>query len=884
MDEAEFRSVILDAEFEEVRRRRASIDDDRPGIAATDPYAADLTGLALSGGGIRSSTLSLGAIQALAREGVLSGVDYLSTVSGGGFVGGCLSSVLNDPSTSAGGPDFPLKENLGGSESPELTQLRNSGKYLGPTGFFEKLRIPALLIRGMLINLFLLAPLIVLAVFLTELWAEHVSHAEASLRRVIEWATVAFFILGLIPPYFSYIFVKRFNWRSRQRYEYFFIFFLVLAASGLAFYPISLAIEFAVDISWGQLIYQILRRVTLTTDSQLFWVFTAVVVLILVAAGRASQDLAKLRNRALMYVVGLLGPGIIFLIYALLCVWQIDSAYIPLKNQYYLTQEDIDYLHRGLLSDTLAREMQAESQPLAALPHHGDGEAVVAILTRLGDDPRCEVPLLNLFGGSKRNDPDGEDMESWSDCWRLESGEYHYLLRLEDRDLHVFNQWIPEDLAQDGQPMGDALRGFLADKNVELGPGTYITSWSEIGGHEICVPREATPTSCEGASRLTTLFPRSHHRLEIMPHPVQILDSYDWWFYGGAIVLLLLNIIFVNVNFTSLHGFYRDQLTRGFLFRRTDSAQRDFGRRVRLSELNQPDTKAPYHIVNVTLNLQASDDEDLRGRGAGFFIFSKHWVGGERTGYVPTETMERVDAHLDLGTAMAISGGAASPNAGSYDFGPLVFIMTMLNLRLDYWLPNPAKLAKTNFLGRLWLQRGAGPVYVLREAVSALDERHSFVNLSDGGHLENMGIYQLLRRRCRRIICVDGEEDSAMLCAGLVKLIRLAAIDLGIVIRIDLSGFAPSAGGNSASHFAVGEIDYGNGETGTLYYLKASMTGDENPYVTEYRQRYGCFPHESTAEQFFTEEQFEAYRALGNHMATQLIAARPELRVAPAAT
>ena len=350
------------------------------------------------------------------------------------------------------------------------------------------------------------------------------------------------------------------------------------------------------------------------------------------------------------------------------------------------------------------------------------------------------------------------------------------------------------------------------------------------------------------------------------------MDTWDKLFYSGAIALFVLNFIFINVNFTSLHGFYRDQLTRGFLFRKGTDSSRNSGRRVKLSELNSPGSAAPYHLVNVTLNLQGSDDINLRGRGADFYIMSRHFVGGDRTGYVPTQQMERADPHQDLGTAIAISGAAASPNAGSVAIRPLVFIMTMLNLRLGYWAPNPAKLKNSSAIGRFLLSRGAGPIYVFREALGKLDAKKNYVNLSDGGHLENMGIYQLLRRQCRTIICSDGECDPEMHCGGLVKLIRLAAIDLGIRIDIDIDDFHKDDKTHySATHFAIGSIDYGNGKKGKLYYIKASLTGDENPYIKEYHQRFPEFPHESTAEQFFSEEQFEAYRALGSHMADRLV-------------
>ena len=293
--------------------------------------------------------------------------------------------------------------------------------------------------------------------------------------------------------------------------------------------------------------------------------------------------------------------------------------------------------------------------------------------------------------------------------------------------------------------------------------------------------------------------------------------------------------------------------------------------------MNKPGSAAPYHLVNVTLNLQGSDDANLRSRNADFFLISKHWTGGERTGYVRTEAMESADSHLDLGTAIAISGAAASPNAGAVVIRPLVFVLTMLNLRLDYWLPNPTFVRTGGMLRKLMLRRGAGASHVYREAIGNLNDKGSFVNLSDGGHLENMGIYQLLRRRCSTIICMDGEADPDLTFGGLVKLIRFAAIDLGIDIKIDLSGLRRQSNGFSSAHYAIGEIDYGQDHKGRLYYVKSTLTGNENPYIAEYVARNPSFPHESTADQFFSEEQFEAYRALGNKMAHILLKENPHL-------
>ncbi len=172
------------------------------------------------------------------------------------------------------------------------------------------------------------------------------------------------------------------------------------------------------------------------------------------------------------------------------------------------------------------------------------------------------------------------------------------------------------------------------------------------------------------------------------------------------------------------------------------------------------------------------------------------------------------------------------------------------------------------------------PLAFLREMLSELDETHPWVNLSDGGHIENLAAIELLRRRCKYIIIGDGEADPQLHFNGLATLMRCAAIDLGVQIDMQLDRIRlPNAkkddisSRDSHDHWAVGTIRYpeknaeGEHETGYLLYLKSSFTGDEAELIREYRHRNSAFPHESTADQFFDEGQFEAYRALGQHIA-----------------
>jgi hypothetical protein len=157
-----------------------------------------------------------------------------------------------------------------------------------------------------------------------------------------------------------------------------------------------------------------------------------------------------------------------------------------------------------------------------------------------------------------------------------------------------------------------------------------------------------------------------------------------------------------------------------------------------------------------------------------------------------------------------------------------------------------------------------------------MDENGHFLNVSDGGHIENLGVYELLRRRCKYIVAIDGEQDPKMTFHAFTTLQRLAFIDLGVTIDIDLDDLRLNARGLTRSHFSFCRIGYpassrdSTPEYGYLLYLKLSLTGNEGEFIRRYRLDEPSFPHQPTADQFFTEAQFEAYRSLGEHVGDKL--------------
>ena len=365
-------------------------------------------------------------------------------------------------------------------------------------------------------------------------------------------------------------------------------------------------------------------------------------------------------------------------------------------------------------------------------------------------------------------------------------------------------------------------------------------------------------------------------------------------YLAGAAVCLVLSL-FTRSNANSLHPLYRDRLAKAFLFNLQPMPPDDHlePSRPQLSEISG--VHGPYHLINTALNVQASKTANRRGRNADFFIFSPKFVGSKSTGYVATLNAEDVAIGLDLATAMAASGAAVSSNMGAQSIKPLTASLALLNLRLGYWMRNPNQLQyakapapETRFSGFTDFSRKRNPYanyYFLAEMFGWLSDGFKSVYLTDGGHIENLGIYELLRRRCRVIIAVDAEADPQMAFGSFNTLERYALIDLGIRIElpwqkiadeslatgkeIDDKGNAPKHHG---PHCAIGEITYPNNRKGILVYIKASLTGDENDYIFDYKKRNSAFPHETTLDQWFTEEQFEAYRALGFHCVYEFLA------------
>jgi hypothetical protein len=297
--------------------------------------------------------------------------------------------------------------------------------------------------------------------------------------------------------------------------------------------------------------------------------------------------------------------------------------------------------------------------------------------------------------------------------------------------------------------------------------------------------------------------------------------------------------------------------------------------------------RPPLHIVNTAINLVAGNDLAWQERRAASFTFTPLHAGSDTVGYrsVP-RTPSQAKAYggssgVTLGTAMAISGAAANPNMGQHSSPIVTLLLTLFNARLGAWMGNPK--AERHY-GHSCPRRQLIPMSLI-EAFGLTHDGGKYVNLSDGGHFDNLGLYELVRRGCGHVIVSDAGCDGSYAFEDLGNAVRKIRIDLGIEITFTGFKVGPRPGHDGAKvvgqYVAVGTIHYsrrmdGIGDGKLLYVKPAVFLKEDEPIdVVQYGRANPTYPHESTSDQWFSESQFESYRALGRHIVTAVAGQAP---------
>jgi hypothetical protein len=389
---------------------------------------------------------------------------------------------------------------------------------------------------------------------------------------------------------------------------------------------------------------------------------------------------------------------------------------------------------------------------------------------------------------------------------------------------------------------------------------------------------------------------------------------------GPLLLLVLLGAGFlIDQTWLSLHPFYRTRLASAFAVRRARMPDGGVGalayaveEPTTLSTYGGPVEGFPQVIFQAAAGL-SGQSRTPPGRRAASFSLSWDYVGGPDVGWVRTSTLEQtckpaLRRDVTVQAAMAVSGVAFASAMGRHT-AAVQRLLALSNVRLGTWLPNPGFLAE---LGRGYagwrtprLPAARRLPYQLREIIGAYPAEGRMLLCTDGGHWENLGLVELLRHRCRTVVCIDASGDAPPWATTLSEAITLAYEELGVRITLtDPTDLVPGGGDPLAppevlerlnarlSRRAVlrGVIEYlepfqAPGEaapssSGTLVVAKALLTRDVPYELLSYALEETAFPHQGTADQFFDHEQFDAYRALGFHIGT--VAAAELTKATPA--
>ncbi|TWI50179.1 patatin-like phospholipase [Pseudoduganella flava] len=922
-----------------------------------EAHDARLTALAFSGGGIRSATFNLGVVQALAELKLLHDFDYLSTVSGGGYIGGWLSKWIHhqhgdvgsvESALTAGHPELaPDNQQQPAAPEPPLTEprpvqfLRRYSNYLTPrTGMFsvDTWTLICTYLRNTLLNMATLVAWLALLFLVPRVILQCVVPLVDERSGTLGLAAAACFLVAVGCIAFGISRRDPRPWRGVGLQGQLAVVCgvcLPLVAAGVfgslalsqvapdinAFwtrgeipdtwhYAVLLAPGVCYFLAWatGWTVAQILnwrdagpssapggdgpllrrlQAVFLMGLTHLICAMVALAVgtllliqLIVFASGTTHANAVRVLTFGMPILLGLFGISIT------LMIGLVGRLYSDASREWWARQAAWTVICAAAWLFLFGCTFYLPPLLDWAWTNYVTTTAITGALTSL-------LTLLGLKAGSSK---------STGSAQPVRSKELVALIA-----PYAFSVLAIATLTT-------ALQALVAP----VASNTPLPV--PLGAQPVACPQKdpckpapppAQPlaelleryTACSSTLRACLAGPRDPS-----------LRGYTVWCPGppmaaGTLLLCFLGIGLVlswrvDVNKFSLYMMYRLRLVRAYFGASTPhraphpftgfDAQDDPPLADMLAQ-QAPGPGAgrlqrPYHLVNAAINLVGGKELAWQQRKAGNFLFSPAFTGFElprlpgsegvrpqlRGAYRPTAMyasqeswLRDNDAGVMLGTAVAVSGAAASPNMGYHSSPPLSFLMTLFNLRLGRWSPNPMR-------HNVWKRPAPrfGLFSIMAELLGLTDATARFLYLSDGGHFENLGIYELVRRRCRLIVAIDASADKGNRFEDLGNAIRKCVTDFNVPIDLDASKIraleADSKDDTKAGVcFVTGRVRYSQADgpcaDGILLYIKPTIIGGENADVLNYSKLHPEFPHQSTADQFFDESQFESYRALGRH-------------------
>jgi hypothetical protein len=887
--------------------------DKRTRDALAEARDRGLVGLAFSGGGIRSATFCLGVLQALARLKILRVFDYLSTVSGGGYIGAWFTAWVKRAGSvpAIEGELNPRRCSadvcrMGTGEPQPLQHLRAHTSYLAPRRgvmSIDNWVLGVIYLRNLLLNQLVLLPALVAVLFAVRVVV--VIYAQEANDRC-----------------------HRFSWS------------VVIALAMCAFFWIAYSLSRldkarcaeSCDSSRASRLPQLQHRAVLMHWLTIVPLCTAVLLATWLLAPRPiTTDTSPsvtpmvtarevLRESLKLGLIFMVVHGIPYILFRR--SWKASSSFFDYLWWWVgaLSSGFVGGLLLGLATAYALQGMKNDPAARATF-----GPPLLLVVYALGSF--FEVGMLR-----RHLDEDAREwwasligrLATYSAIWVSILGTVIYGSRL------VF--WAWEKAPWSGFPalaagwIGPTLAGLKGAKGPQTGVGPsnkrLLDAVVLIAPHIFLTGLLAFSST---ALQLAFSFRMWDDPFAPAEDASPLVNTLQWLIVAavGSLAIASLFAWRIDINLFSMNSLYGNRLIRCYLGAsrprpvalgdttvavpgpppRRPNAFTGFDPNDDLplhafvpgapsvsGDLGGPPGQrdpylGPYHLVNTSLNLVHGEELAWQERKAASFVLSPLYCGSDSTGYAPTlrcrPGMAGEKPHYEpgfnsgvsLGKAVSLSGAAVSPNMGFHSVPAVAALLTLFNVRLGGWVGNPHSD---------WTWNSSGPPFglfrLLKEMFGRTDARSRYLYLSDGGHFENLGVYELVRRRCRFIVAIDAEEDSRFGFEGLGSAVRKCRTDFGIRVDVNVAPLRPQ-GPNRLSewHGVVGVIHYEDVDPqalpGILVYIKSTLTGDEASDVQNYRASYPDFPHQPTLNQFFTESQFESYRALGHHVATRVFGA-----------
>ncbi|MBV9761953.1 MAG: hypothetical protein JO340_15430 [Acidobacteriaceae bacterium] len=879
--------TVLKSELDALTERRKELfRNGKTNEEGREELQQTLFGICLSGGGIRSATFNLGILQGLAGQGLLKCADYLSTVSGGGYIGSWFHGIVKRASygnlTDVSGKHFHDYESFLANEDTKpgdtftdpIAFLRSYSNYLAPQlGLLsaDTWVIATIYLRNTILNQLILYLALASVLLVPVLLGTFARLAEPAVSMSF-WSPLAFAVL-------SFALLFGVVWRVGQNLR-----------------PIA-AREFNIP----------LKGDSPDNDSSAWWTIVAplwalsIVVSFLIGTSTFDPSdpftaLIVFLALALLFGLSLSHNGY-WICYrtrhgtTVLAKWKrflLAAAIVLLCSVFTLVllileQKLLFYLAHTQMTCSFGA-LHFGPTPLGMWQCLSWGP--ILITGALASGNALQTGLMGVdFPDAAREWYSRLAAKlvilsfSWGAWFAISifapTGVICLFEQLEAVGIAAVMGWIATTVAGVVSGKSPATVG----QTVSSDPSQQASNSSTLE----TVAKYAPPIALAGILiALSTLAFVSVNELlakhsDIASQTVALSLN-----LSGAIYLLIAELVMfaaafwlsrrININEFSMNHFYKNRLVRCYLgashiderhanrFTGFDP-QDDISLAHLVPGRNYP---GPFAIINCTLNLNHGAKLAWQERKAASFVFTPKYCGYDPGNPNPRGFVETTDfAYKDgphLGLATSISGAAVNPNWGFHTAPATAFLLTLFNVRLGWWIgntrfPDSAKTPGPSFALK----------YLIYELLGQTTEQSKYLNLSDGGHFENLGLYELVRRKCRFVVVGDGEQDEIYQFESLGGAIRKIRIDLGHSIEISPKRIFLESG-VSAVHCALGKIKYNDGTHGVLLYLKASLTGDETYDVTQYKKSDPAFPHDSTANQFFTESRFESYRALGKHI------------------